>query len=150
MDILPTYALWQLILLTMLRLWGFADINLWASISAKYHFLFRVKTKSTCSSSHVPHVGHVPLDNNQFYDFDYLFKMTLTIHIPSLNISSVFWFLNHQIWAAQVAQQFSAAFSPGPDPRNPGSSPTWGSLHGVCFSLCLCLCLSVSLSLCLS
>ena len=38
------------------------------------------------------------------------------------------------------------AFSPGPDPGVPGSSPTSGSLHGACFSLCLCLCLSLSVS----
>ena len=49
--------------------------------------------------------------------------------------------------AAWVAQGFSAAFCPGPDPGEPGWSPTLGSLHGACFSLCLCLCLSLSLSL---
>ena len=49
--------------------------------------------------------------------------------------------------AARVAQQFSAAFSPGCDPGDPGSSPTSGSLHGAHFSLCLCLCLILSLSL---
>ena len=49
--------------------------------------------------------------------------------------------------AALVAQQFSAAFSPGHDPGVPGLSPTSGSLHGACFSLYLCLCLSLSLSL---
>ena len=47
-----------------------------------------------------------------------------------------------------VAQRFSAAFCPGCDPGDLGSSPALGSLHGTCFSLCLCLCLS--LSLCLS
>ena len=30
------------------------------------------------------------------------------------------------------------------DPGVPGSSPTSGSLHGACFSVCLCLCLSLS------
>ena len=44
-----------------------------------------------------------------------------------------------QIRAAWVAQQFSAAFSPGCDPGDLGSSPTLSSLHGACFSLCLCL-----------
>ena len=44
--------------------------------------------------------------------------------------------------AAQVAQQFSATFGSGRDPGDLGSSPTSGSLHGACFSLCL------SLSLC--
>ena len=39
------------------------------------------------------------------------------------------------------------AFGPGHDPGVPGSSPTSGSLHRACFSLCLCLCLSLSLSL---
>ena len=39
--------------------------------------------------------------------------------------------------AALVAQRFSAACSPGCDPGDLGSSPTSGSLHGVCFSLCL-------------
>ena len=32
--------------------------------------------------------------------------------------------------AAQVAQQFSTAFSPGCDPGDPGLSPTSGSLRG--------------------
>ena len=41
--------------------------------------------------------------------------------------------------AARVAQQFSTAFHLGCDPGDPGSSPTSGSLHGACFSLCLCL-----------
>ena len=36
-------------------------------------------------------------------------------------------------------------FGPGRDPGVPGLSPTLGSLHGACFSLCLCLCLSLSL-----
>ncbi|CAD7676948.1 unnamed protein product [Nyctereutes procyonoides] len=39
-------------------------------------------------------------------------------------------------------------WSLGCDPGGPGSSPTTGSRHGACFSLCLCLCLSLSLSLC--
>ena len=52
-----------------------------------------------------------------------------------------------KIRAAPVAQQISAACSPGRDPGDPGSSPTSGSLHGACFSLCLFLCLSLSLSL---
>ena len=47
-----------------------------------------------------------------------------------------------------VAQQLVPAFSPGCDPRVPGSSPTSGSWHGACFSLCLCLYLSLSLSVC--
>ena len=36
-----------------------------------------------------------------------------------------------------------SAFSSGCDPGVPGSSPTLGSLHRACFSLCLCFCLSV-------
>ena len=54
-------------------------------------------------------------------------------------------------WPAQVAQQFSAACSPGPDPGDLGSSPTLGSLHGACFLLLplpVSLPLSLSLSLC--
>ena len=50
--------------------------------------------------------------------------------------------------AVWVVQHFSTAFSPWPDPGDPGSSPASGSLHGACFSLCLCLCLS--LCLCIS
>ena len=46
-----------------------------------------------------------------------------------------------------VAQRFSAAFGPGCDPGDPGLSPTSGSLHGACFSLCLCLCPPPSLSI---
>ena len=49
--------------------------------------------------------------------------------------------------ASLVAQQFSATFSPGSDPGDPGWSPMSGSLRGTCFSLWLCLCLSLSLSL---
>ena len=37
--------------------------------------------------------------------------------------------------AAPVAQRFSATFSWGCDPGDPGSSPTSGSLHGACPSL---------------
>ena len=58
-----------------------------------------------------------------------------------------FWVLKSSFGAAPVAQQFSAAFSPGHDLGDPGSSPTSGSLHGACFSLCLCLCLSLCVSL---
>ena len=50
-----------------------------------------------------------------------------------------------QYRAARVAQQFSAAFNPGHDPGDLGSSPLSGSLCGTCLSLCLCLCLSLSL-----
>ena len=52
--------------------------------------------------------------------------------------------------AALVAQQFSTAFSPGPDPGDPGLSATSDSWHGACFSLCLCLCLCVCVCVCLS
>ena len=52
-----------------------------------------------------------------------------------------------QIRATLMAQRFGAAFSPGYDLGDPGSSSTSGSLHGVCFFLCLCLCLSLSVSL---
>ena len=45
--------------------------------------------------------------------------------------------------AARVAWRLSAAFSPGPDRGEPGSSPMSGSLHGACFSVCLCLCICV-------
>ncbi|CAD7691078.1 unnamed protein product [Nyctereutes procyonoides] len=81
--------------------------------------------------------------------------------------------LKHSLRAGRVAQGFSAAFSSGCDPGDPGSSPRRvpcmepaspsaccdpgdpgsspmsGSLHEACFSLCLCLCLSLSLSLCI-
>ena len=33
----------------------------------------------------------------------------------------------------------ASAFGPGPDPGDPGLSPTSGSLHGTCFYLSLCL-----------
>ena len=56
----------------------------------------------------------------------------------------VFHYLKRR--AAPVAQQFSAACSPGYDPGDSGSSPTSGSLHGACFSLCLCFCLFLCVS----
>ena len=46
---------------------------------------------------------------------------------------------------ARVAQQFSTAFSPGPDPGDLGLSPTSGSLVGPASPFALCLCLSLSL-----
>ena len=52
-------------------------------------------------------------------------------------------FLGIPGWLSGLAPAFDA----GPDPGVPGSSPTLGSLHGACFSLCLCLCLYLSLSL---
>ena len=45
-----------------------------------------------------------------------------------------------------MAQRFGATCSLGCDPGDPGSSPTSGSLHGACFSLCL----RPGLSLCVS
>ena len=48
--------------------------------------------------------------------------------------------------AARVAQRFSATFGSGRDPGVPGSSPTSGSLHGACFSLCHVSSLFVCLS----
>ena len=65
-----------------------------------------------------------------------------------LDTSWIFITKNYIFGAARMAQPFSAACSPGRDPGVPGSSPTLGSLHGLCFSLCLCLCFS--LCLCLS
>ena len=47
--------------------------------------------------------------------------------------------------AALVAQRFSAAFSPGRDPGDLGSSPMSGSLHEACFSLSLPVSLPLSL-----
>ena len=75
--------------------------------------------------------------------------MSLYYLVYYLNLKVYKYQNNKKIWtrAAQVAQQFSADFSTGCDPGDPGSSPTWGSLHGAGFSLCLCLCLSLSLSL---
>ena len=40
-----------------------------------------------------------------------------------------FFLLKKYIRAAPVAQRFSAACSPGPDPGDPGSSPASGSLQ---------------------
>ena len=54
------------------------------------------------------------------------------------------------VWAARVAQRFSAIFSPGHDPRVLESSPASSSLHGACVSLCLGLCLSCSLCILMS
>ena len=50
------------------------------------------------------------------------------------------------IWEAWVVQRFRATFNPGPDPGDPGSSPTSDFLHGACFFLCLRLCLSLCVS----
>ena len=36
----------------------------------------------------------------------------------------IYIFKKKYCWAVPVAQQFSAVFSPGPDPGDPGSSPT--------------------------
>ena len=49
--------------------------------------------------------------------------------------------------AVRVAQWFSATFSSGPDPGDPGSSPMSGSLHGACFSSA---CVSAFRSRCVS
>ena len=74
-----------------------------------------------------------------FYQVINLLKVQTTYTIWSL----FGWWLKYQFRAARVAQQFGAAFGPGRDPGDLGSSPTSGSLHGACFSLCL----PVSLSL---
>uniref|UniRef100_A0A8P0PN94 Bax inhibitor 1 n=1 Tax=Canis lupus familiaris TaxID=9615 RepID=A0A8P0PN94_CANLF len=64
-----------------------------------------------------------------------------------LPASCACWVEIERLRAARVAQRFSATFSPGCDPGDPGSSRTSGSLRGACFSLCL---VSASLSLSLS
>ena len=60
----------------------------------------------------------------------FLFKIPLAIQV-------LLWFqTNFKIvltWAAWVAQQFSATFSPEPDPGDPGLRPMSGSLC-VCVS----------------
>ena len=66
---------------------------------------------------------------------------------PKCSLTAEWWIKKMWYRAAQVVQWFSATFSPGPDPGDPGSGPTLGSLQGACFSLCLCFCLSLSLSL---
>ena len=70
--------------------------------------------------------------------FSVLYKVAL---IPTITEQL---YKKEGLGAARVAQWFSTAFNPGPDPGDLGSSPTSGSLHGACFSLCLCLCLSLS------
>ena len=59
---------------------------------------------------------------------------------------TIFWqieFKFEKIRAARLAQQFGAAFNPGPDPGDLGLSLMSGSLNGARFSLSLCLCLSL-------
>ena len=46
-------------------------------------------------------------------------------------------------WLSGLAPPSAQA---GPDPGDPGSSPTSGSQHGACLSLCLSLSLSLYLS----
>ena len=69
-----------------------------------------------------------------------------TFYVTSLNnLLLIKPDLKDTLRANWVAQRFSATFDPGCDPGDLGVSPTLGSLHGACFSLCLCLCLSVHL-----
>ena len=53
------------------------------------------------------------------------------------------WIKKMWSWAAWVAQRFSATFSPGPDPGDPGEShvrlPAWSLLLPLPLSLSLCL-----------
>ena len=65
-------------------------------------------------------------------------------HWVDLNPAWLLPLSKEEIWAARVAQWFNTVFSLGHDPGDPGWSPTSGSLHGACFSLCLYLCLSLS------
>ena len=67
------------------------------------------------------------------------------VSIPVIDICSTL-FIKNKGRAARVAQRFSAAFSPGCDPGVLRSSPTGGSLHGACLSLCLHLSLPLSVS----
>ena len=89
--------------------------------------------------------------NPFFYDYHFFESWDCFLKIfPHIRkIVFFLWHLNNLSRAAWVGQQFSTAVSPGRDPGDPGLSPTLGSLHGACFSLCLCLCLSLS-SLCFS
>ena len=51
-------------------------------------------------------------------------------------------FIEHNSRAAPVAQRFSAAFSPGPDPGPPGSLGVEPASPSGCVSASLCVCLS--------
>ena len=59
-------------------------------------------------------------------------------------------FKSSQRWAAWVAQQFSATFSPGRDPGDLGSSPTSAPAWSLLLPLPVSLPFSLSLSLSLS
>ena len=80
---------------------------------------------------------------------EHFFLMTNGVYVLNLSDSLRGYFVLSKIQgrATQVAQRFSAACGPGPDPGDPGSSLMSGSLWGACFSLCLCLCFSVCVSL---
>ena len=109
-----------------------------------YHLLMIQKKMYVGTGVNTQMQIHVPRRYNQ----DVCGRMLITgeCSLSECNFS-LGWKLI-KIGAAWVAQRFSAAFSPGCDPGDPGSSPTSGSLRGACFSLCLCL--LPFLSLCLS
>ena len=44
-----------------------------------------------------------------------------------------------EAWVAQLVKCLTTGFTSGHDPGVLGLSPTSGSLHGACFSLCLCV-----------
>ncbi|CAD7685708.1 unnamed protein product [Nyctereutes procyonoides] len=100
------------------------------------------------NKSDLRHLRAVPTDEARAFAEKNNLSFIETSALDSTNVEEAFKNILTGGWAARVAQWFSAAFSPGHDPGDLGSSPTSGSLRGVCFSLCLCLCLS--LSLCLS
>ena len=76
--------------------------------------------------------------NSEFYDKEWHYSVSVCtkclnidmIELYPLNLQNYFTLKKIRYRAARVAQRFSAAFSPGPDPGEPGSSPMSGSLDG--------------------
>ena len=89
---------------------------------------------------------------NDDFCFLYLFLCKSkhdTIWIPSRDLCA--WrrlqMVDIKIVVEGSLSDWVSASGAGPDPGVSGSSPTSGSLHRACSSLCLCLCLSLPLSL---
>ena len=59
-------------------------------------------------------------------------------------------FNTKSFWVAWVAQRLGVCLWLRAWSRDPGLSPTSGSLHGTCFCLCLCLSLSLCVCVCFS
>ena len=130
----------------------------WKILQWSWHRLTAVPLRSTlwfsigcCHKFHIAFLSTTDTSNTIMFAGLYCPSGRATLENPSL-VSYLGWgasalFINKWGGMPGWLSSWASAFGSGCDSGVLGSSPTLGSLHGACLSLCLCLCLSVCVCL---